>query len=307
MTSSSPLDISLISNPQWWKDLAPNLHVHDVGFLQSQEIMGIDDASAATLQELIRKEGYFQLPPQQWPLQMDEMVAVVKRLNDMGMPLPFSFVYDEFWCLYLRLNKVIESLLGPGFMRLPDFWAWLVDPLKDESGWSPHRDKNYKALFEDGSPKSITIWLPLTDATTLNGCMYLVPADRDPVYGTPQDDQRTFKYADIRALPAAAGSVLCWNQAILHWGSHSSTRESRPRVSVAFEFQSGNIPAYNEPLTRPNEIPAFAFRMRLIGKQIVQYRHMYPLAPEVEAFARTLFEEQPAQAAAVPAATPAGF
>ena len=302
MSNFPSIELAQVNDPAWWRNLAPALHVHDVPFLQQQGVMRIEDEMAKTLRELIRVEGYFQLPPQRWDLPIDGMVNLVKALNANGLPLPFAFVYDEFWCLYLRLNHVIESLIGPGFLRLPDFWAWLVDPQKDESGWSPHRDKNHKALFEDGSPKSVTIWIPLTDSTTLNGCMYLVPADRDPVYGTPQDDQRVFKHSDIRALPAQAGSVLCWNQAILHWGSHSSTRETLPRISVAFEFQSGQVPPFNEPLTKPNEIPSFAFRMQLIGKQIVQYKHMYPLAPEVEAFARTLFQAEPAPPTAAAAA-----
>ena len=132
------------------------------------------------------------------------------------------------------------------------------------------------------------MWIPLTDATPLNSCIYLVPADRDPTYGTPEDRQWQHKHADVRALPAAAGSVLSWTQAVLHWGSSASARETLPRISVAFEFQSGQVPPMNDPLTRPNEIPGFDQRLALIGKQILQYRHMYPLAPEIEGLAQAL-------------------
>jgi len=285
------LDPTAAFDPVHWQRFAPELHVTDAAYLNAQTVIDVGPDAVEALRGLIRAEGYFQLPPQSWDLPLQRMVDTVKKLDADGMPLPFSFVYDEFWVLYLRLHRVLEALIGPGYLRLPDFWTWLVDPKKSASGWTPHRDKNYKALFPDGSPKAVTIWIPLTDATTLNGCMYIVPADRDRVYGTPQDEQRSFELADIRALPAQAGSVLCWNQSVLHWGSHSNPRESEPRVSVAFEFQSGQVEPYNQPVTAPTQIPSLALRLRLVGKQILQYKHMYPLSPEMEAYAERLCEE----------------
>ncbi|MBC5766938.1 phytanoyl-CoA dioxygenase family protein [Ramlibacter albus] len=281
-------DLQRFSSPGWWREFAPSLHVEDADFLAGQAVAEVDPATAESLRAAILKEGYFQLPPERWQLPIAGLAEAVQRLSTTDVPLPFSFVYDEFWCLYFRLNKLIEAVLGPGFQRLPDFWAWLVNPETEESGWAPHRDKGSRSLFPDGSPQSITIWLPLTDATPLNGCMYVVPADRDPVYGTPRDGERTFRYQDIRALPASAGSILCWNQALLHWGSRSCGRASGARVSVAFEFQAGGVPPFNEPLTNPYEIPGFDLRVRLIGKQLLQYTHMYPLSPQMQMLARIL-------------------
>ncbi len=118
--------------------------------------------------------------------------------------------------------------------------------------------------------------------------MYIVPADRDPTYNTAQEAERRFALADIRALPAPAGTIFCWNQAVMHWGSHASAGETQPRVSVAFEFQSAQAAPFNQPLTDPTEFPVFDFRMRLIAKQILQYQHMYPLAPEVARAAQAI-------------------
>jgi hypothetical protein len=278
----------MLSTEAFWREFAADLHVQDTSFLQSQTFWNLDEGSIATLKEIIKVEGYFQLPAQQWDLPIARMAQLIQQLESNGLPLPFSFMYDEFWCLFFRLHKLIGGLIGEDYLRLPDFWTWLVDPRKDQSGWSPHRDKGHRSLFTDGSPKAVTIWIPLTDATTLNGCMYIVPADRDPTYGTPEEGEWRFKHADIRALPAEAGSVFFWNQAVLHWGSHANQREVRPRVSLAFEFQSANVPPYNQPLSKPLEIPTFNSRLKLIGKQILQYQHMYPLAPEVEALAKIL-------------------
>jgi hypothetical protein len=282
------IDSGAVTATGFWTALAPELHVNDAAFLAQQRAMNVDAKSMQALRDLIRVEGYFQLPPQQWGLPIKQMADLIRALDQQAIPLPFSFVYDEFWCLYVRLHQILEGLLGPGYLRLPDFWTWLVDPGRGQSGWSPHRDKGHWSLFPDGSPKAVTVWIPLTDATTLNGCMYLVPADRDPTYGTPDDQQWKHKPSDIRALPAEAGSVFCWNQAVLHWGSRSSPRAADARISVAFEFQSAQVEPFNQPLTSPLEIPNLEFRLKLIGKQILQYKHMYPLAPEVAALAERL-------------------
>ncbi len=276
------------SDQAFWTDFAPTLGIESGELIQSTQLFNLTPDSSTALHALMRREGYFQMPPVDWQLPLAEMSSLIARLDAAGIPVPFAFVYDEFWLMFVKLHVVIEGLLGPGYMRLPDFWAWFVDPRRDDAGWKPHRDKTFGTLREDGSPKSLTVWIPLSDATTLNGCMYIVPADRDPTYNTAQCNEWKFAHQDIRALPAEAGSIFMWNQQVLHWGSHGTPRETRPRVSVALEFQAGDIPAYNQPLMAPTSIPNFRARLGLIGKQILQYQHMYPLSPEVRAKAEHL-------------------
>lgn len=293
MTSLSLADV----HKEWmldhfWRDFCPVLRIDDFDFRQSVESFAVDAATSETLVKLVVKEGYFQLPPQDWQLPLDAMAALVGKLEQEQIPTPFAFIFDEFWALGVKLTNLLEPILGPGFLRLPDFWVWHVDPAKDERGWRPHRDKGFGALRPDRSPKSMTAWLPLTDATTLNGCMYLLPADRDPTYGTAEDGQWRIDLPEIRALPAERGSILMWNQAILHWGSHGTTRETRPRISVAFEFQACDVPPYNQPLMNPQDFPSFAERLRLIAKQILQYQHMYPLRDDVRVFAEAVVSGQ---------------
>jgi ectoine hydroxylase-related dioxygenase (phytanoyl-CoA dioxygenase family) len=140
----------------------------------------------------------------------------------------------------------------------------------------------------DGRPKVITVWLPLTDATPENSCMYVVPADRDPTYGSEMDYLHQFSLADIRALPAQAGSVLGWDQAVLHWGSHSVNRAVSPRISIACEFQRGDQVPYGAPLFNPAEPPDFATRQVLIGRQILRYEHMAGTNPAWRAVAERM-------------------
>ncbi|WP_322993730.1 phytanoyl-CoA dioxygenase family protein [Limnohabitans sp.] len=279
-----------ITRPEFWQELAPAFHVVDTAFLQSQTIWEADAQTLDTLRELMRVEGYFQLPPQQWGLPIEAMAELVKTLDSENLPLPFAFVYDEYWCLFVRMHRILGGLLGDGYLRRPDFWTWMVNPQKNESGWRPHRDNTHETLFPDKLPKTLTVWLPLTDATPLNGCMYIVPADRDPTYNTVDEKEWRYHPADVRALPAQAGSLFMWNQAVLHWGSHSSPRATDPRISLAVEFQSGNVPPYNQPLSKPLDMPSLPVRLKLVAKQILQYKHMYPLSAETETLAHSLMQ-----------------
>jgi hypothetical protein len=273
------------SNKNYWENIAEEFSVDKQDAFNNLKFLALNDELEAAIKGLIIKEGYFQLNPLNLGLDIGSLAKLVKHLVSQNIPPPFAYIYDEFWILICTYTKVVEGILGPTFFRLPDFWVWHVDHKKEQSGWGPHRDKGYDSLRADGSPKSLTIWIPITESTPLNGCMYVVPADRDPTYGTINDKSSEFKHVDIRALPAKPGTLLCWNQAVMHWGAHSSNRATEPRISTAIEFQAGDIEPMNTPLMKPYEIPGFETRLKLIAKQIIQYKHMYPLSNEIEDWA----------------------
>ncbi|AUN29085.1 phytanoyl-CoA dioxygenase family protein [Niveispirillum cyanobacteriorum] len=273
-------------SPAFWLEHNPSLHVVDVDFLNANRPFNINPELAQRARDLVLREGYFHLPgPIPWELPIGAMCDAVGRLKNAGLSPVFAYTYDEFWLIFGKLHHLIRSILGDDYLLLPDFWAWHVDPQAGEAGWSPHRDKGRKSLFPDGTPKSLTIWLPLSNANPLNGCMYVLPADRDKTYNTENEYQWAPHLPDIRALPATAGDIFCWNQAVLHWGARSSPRSTEPRVSIAFEFQLAKVDPFNKPLMKPMTVPAMDSRISLICKQILQYKHMYPLSPELETLA----------------------
>jgi len=120
--------------------------------------------------------------------------------------------------------------------------------------------------------------------------MYLLPANRDPVYNTQQEGVRQIDISKIRALPVKPGDFLCWNQAVLHWGGEASRFAKHPRMSMALEFQSDARAAFNTPLIEPFSNLSFDMRLRLVAKQILQYKHMHPLAARFEALANMLID-----------------
>jgi hypothetical protein len=264
--------------------MAPDLHVQDDTFYGSVRKPPLSMEELDAIGKQISTEGYFELSPTELGVNVDQMANLVKLLVGQGMPSVFAFLYDEYWAIYNALDPVLKHVLGANYKRLPDFWCWHVDPKKSESGWDAHRDKDRNSIYPDGRPKSLTIWIPLTEATPLNGCMYLVPADRDPQYF--RDGAGGFKVQDVRALPGRPGTVFMWTQNVFHWGSHASPRAPEPRVSIAMEFQSGDVAAMNSPLTSNAENPSMKMRHKLISKQMLQYKHMYPLLPEMERWAK---------------------
>jgi hypothetical protein len=268
-----------IGNVDYWRARAPAFHVGDESVVCAAKSFRYDNDVAADLGGRIRQEGYFRLH-HEFGLDLAAMADLVRALAAESIPPVFAFVYDEFWAPFYALDALYGGILGR-YGMLPDFWVWHVDPRNGDVGWKPHRDKGYASLRPDGSPMSLTTWIPLTDATPLNSCMYLVPADADPTYGTAREAEWTFELPAIRALPAAPGDVLVWNQAVLHWGSRGSLRSENPRISMAFEFQTADVMPFNRPFLPSGRPVPFGMRLSLIGKQILQYRHMYRVDPTI--------------------------
>lgn len=298
-----------------WRGFFPRLHVEGDFYRSGHRFDRIEELLGD-----LRVEGYVNVPDVLPAAVVEPLRDCIQLLHRSGIPLPFAFVYDEFWAVYQTVSHFIGSALGSDYRALPDFWAWYVPANDQGAGWGPHRDRVQPTLDPDNSPHSLTVWLPFTDAVPLNGCMYVLPAHLDErfrarVWGG-EDNTRVPDPQAIRALPATAGSFLAWNQAVLHWGGRASRLAAGPRISAAFEFQRADVPAFNQPLLDPHRLPAFTERLGLIGKQVLQYRHMYPLSPDVEAIAVDLRDRfmpsvfanaaSPAPVDRFPAASPAG-
>ena len=278
-----------VSQEAFWRENFPDMTLFGHDAQRSLVIDTSPDPQAQTLLSArMREEGYFQHRNETLDTLAPILADAVRTCVRLDIPPAFIFLFDETWTCFQALYPMLSAFLGEDYRMLPDFWAWHVDPKAGQAGWAPHRDKGGKALAPDGSPLSLTVWIPLSEATPLTSCMYVLPANRDPNYNTPNEGTHEANLASVRALPGTPGDYFCWNQAVLHWGSESSPFAPHPRLSMALEFQRGDIPAFNNPLLVPFETLDFDARLKLIGKQILQYRHMYPLAARFEALAHGL-------------------
>ena len=271
-----------VTDRETWRRRAPRLHVEDESFQRMAKPLAVDPARVIAARENLLLDGYVQESGVVFNVDLALMAEAVRGLSSEGLSPVFAFLYDEFWLPYCQLDTLFRELIGSTYAMLPDFWIWNVDPKKGEAGWAPHRDKGSATLRADGMPNSITAWIPLTEATPLNGCMYIVPARLDPTYGTNREGEWRFELPSIRALPAKPGDVLIWNQAVLHWGARSAPQGRESRVAMAIEFQRGDVPPINPPLLKPCVLLPFEQRLKLIARQVLQYRHMYKVAPDLE-------------------------
>jgi hypothetical protein len=283
-TSLSSLDAEDI---RFWRRLRPSLSIEGSGRTTAFDLPNLEQRLAE-----LRFEGYVNIPnvvPRDCFEPLRDCICCLKELD---IPVPFVFVYDEFWQVFQGVSAFIASALGPDYRALPDFWVWHVPAKESAAGWGPHRDRVVPTLEADNSPHSLTVWMPFSDATPLNGCIYMLPAHLDERFKRRvwdgEDNIIVKAPQDIRAVPAPAGSLLAWNQAVLHWGGRASRLAAAPRCSAAFEYQRGDKPAFNTPLLDPQRIPPFTERLGLIGKQVLQYQHMYPLSPGLEMIAKAL-------------------
>ena len=202
------MDTSKLRRQEFWRSFAPGLRT-DGSMLQKCPPLPLPPGAVPEFMRQLREDGYFQQSAD-WGVDLELMASTARALSQADLPPVFAFLYDQFWYPFVRLRSVYEGLLGGRYYVLPGCWVWNVDPKKGDSGWAPHRDAGRTALFEDGSPKSVTTWIPLSAATPLNGCMYIVPASQDPTYATADEVnwKGKFDYASIRALPANPGRLL---------------------------------------------------------------------------------------------------
>lgn len=260
-------------DPEFWRQLNPHLTLTEQAHSRSAPGC-VNDFLREGWRERLKEDGYLQFDEVLDEKRVTALRRGVENVVAAKWPAAFCMVYDEYWNLFAGLSSLLQPILGESYRLLPNFWAWHVDPSAQQAGWSPHRDSGPASLFADGMPKSATIWIPLTDATPLNGCMYLLPANQDPDYLNAGTRKHDIPLQSIRALPAKAGSVLLWNQNVYHWGSRSSPRARTPRISIACEYRQADLPPMREPLLDPGQPPAFDLRSDLIVRLLVRYRSL---------------------------------
>jgi Tfp pilus assembly protein PilF len=292
---NSPGVADILLNQAWqadyWRTLNPSLSITDSPFSPDLADFEIDPGCIETYVAQIIEEGYFNIPAVLPHTEMSRISDAIKVIVEKGLPPVFVFVYDEIWQIFAQLNKLVEAVLDPGFtLKLAGIWAWHID--NDSAGFRPHRDLLNSDIHSSGRPGNLTVWIPFTNATPRNGCMYLLPANLDPNYPDRLSNIEIKDLQGVRALPADAGSVLGWGANVLHWGSRSSRWATEPRISCGVAYVRGDISSqsgesYGSDYGRGPELqldtcPALTFvdRLNAIGDAIWGYKTrvaiMYP-------------------------------
>lgn len=267
---------------EFWETLNPDLSITTTPFADRSKDFEFDDAEIDESSLQIKEEGYFKTGPVIGKSEVEPVAGAIEKIVACGLPPVFVFVYDEVWQVFGRLSNILGATLGQNHkILLAGMWAWRIE--KNGAGFKPHRDMGTINKQVDGRPSNLSVWIPFTNATPLNSCMYVLPTNLDPNHPDNLSSNVIPDAANIRALPAAAGSILAWDASILHWGSRSSRWAEQPRISIAMDYCVNDSRAetdYSEcysngPDLFIREAMEFPFQSRLhaIGEAIWTYRN----------------------------------
>jgi Phytanoyl-CoA dioxygenase (PhyH) len=237
--------------------------------------MAIEPAAAdiARIRDALDDQGYFELAPCVPPALVASARDDVDRVCARGAPAVTAFLFDPMWQILDEVLPIARAALdGAEVALLPRCWAWRIEP--GELGWGPHRDHPAHVYTADGALASITLWIPLVDATPRNGCMHVVPKYWDYEYYNPTSRGEVTQQQYLRALPAAAGSVLGWSAALLHWGG-ACAPDAPPRIATSFELlRVGEAPPADERTYPAGWRPTLDERVAMLDEAIAKYWHM---------------------------------
>jgi len=261
------------SDPAYWRALYPAFSVC-ASATPVPQLPSLDAAALVRYTRGLDQWGYFYSESAIAKSLTAPLLECVETVRKLGWPPVFAYVYDQLWTLWntAPIAQILTAALGEGYREIPHGWCHYVQPVRGASGWPPHIDGNLA--------NRMSIWIPLTDATIDNGCIYLVPKDMNTSAIGERRELRAASNLQMRemlqrsrAIPVPAGSILGWQFRILHWGS-TAHGPGTPRVSLVAEFIAANeAPIKNEmPLYDPAApLPDLALRLHSIGRAIRQY------------------------------------
>lgn len=268
---------------RYWRELIPEMTVERPPAAAAVGETQPEDAFEVAILKQVQDDGWFQLDPVFAAAALGRLNNALNVLMGAGWLPVFCFMYDEFWSLTraAAVRRVLSMLLGPRYRQRPSFWTHYVEARPGAHGWRPHTDASHSpGLLPSGRPAMMSLWIPLSEATLDNGCMYVIPTSGHPTIGArfgsladvTRDELETILQSS-RALPAQAGSVLGWHGHVVHWGSAASGRSPHPRISLALEFQNEELVAELPTLLLDPEgpLPSFRQRLLLIAAQIKMY------------------------------------
>jgi len=264
-----------IESSDFWRQLNPHLTITDTPFAGRPAAYEFSSRDVERARLQICEDGYLHSGPGVSADHCQALATALRRIIEARQHPLFLAVYDEYWRVWPGLAPLLTPILGKDYRILGNIWVWCISDQTARAGWTPHRDDQFQhrpTLRDDRRPTLLTVWIPITDATPLNGCMYVLPLSRDPNFPNRPMAFDPGTLQSVRALPAQAGSVLGWNQYVLHWGGAASKWADAPRMSMGLYAQSADVPLFTDnPVDFEQPLP-FAKRLTHIASNMLRHK-----------------------------------
>ncbi|WP_169544521.1 phytanoyl-CoA dioxygenase family protein [Sneathiella aquimaris] len=256
-----------------WESLCPELTIEEAYTFPQIDFSDdrLDDIATG-----VWGNGFIHEKPVFSQEQLHPLLKALTLMQAKGIPPVYIYVFDQPWYLFKQLNQLIGHFLGDEYALLPNLWAWYFDA-PGERGWRPHQDCHLETVFDLGGDKmlmSLSLWIPLTDCTEENGCMFVLPREKEHVLRDNPEMEQALLEPYAQPLPAAAGSVLGWPQDLVHWGGTFKEGAVPPRASLSLEFQNTAFDPLVAPFLDAGAPPVFQERLSLIQGQYEKYKHI---------------------------------
>jgi len=125
----------------------------------------------------------------------------------------------------------IAGIKKPHFKTVP---VLRID-MPEDSNHSYKMHQDYP--FSSGSKNSITMWIPLQDVTTKNGCLKIVEGSHKgkKIYKTHKDNiiqsRHKFSFKDVQCK---MGDVLIFSQCLVHKSGNNNSKSARFSIQIRF-------------------------------------------------------------------------
>lgn len=123
---SEPITLAQVRNAGFWRDLLPGLNVTEQAHTGIEPGPDLNQDQLLRVREDLIREGYVQFDGFYDQALCARLAKGVYVLKSRDLLPVFSLIYDDYWLLSRRLFGLLQSVLGPGYAQLPDFWSWYI-------------------------------------------------------------------------------------------------------------------------------------------------------------------------------------
>ena len=145
-----------------------------------------------------------------------------------------------------KILNAVESLIGPELFANPVYNTRPKVPGHSAGAVPWHQDKSYWP--DANSNPVITVWIPVVDATEVNGCLYVWPrTHRTRMLSYHAEEKSGTQYTQIDdkhlsriereqvALPVPAGSAILFNDRCVHMSTPNQADTVRWSVDLRYQ------------------------------------------------------------------------